>query len=153
MFNRKVVPTNFVLCFLLGVAALAGSAQLTMAQPVDNRKYGQEDKFRQLEEILPTPNGYRNAAGEPGPDYWQQNADYVIDVTLDDEKQQITGSEKITYHNNSPHTLRYIWLQIDANIFAPESEASLLRRGMVPQRMSLQAMKNMEARKIGRAHV
>jgi len=148
MIHRKFVCTDFLIRLLFAAVAIVLLAQSTMAQPVDNRKYGQEDKFRQLEEILPTPNGYRNAAGEPGPDYWQQNADYVIDVTLDDAKQHLTGSEKITYHNNSPHTLRYIWLQIDANIFAPDSEASLLRRGMVPPRMSLQAMKNIEARKV-----
>ena len=148
MLKCKYAHTDFALTFLIAAIGLAISAQLTLAQPVENRKYGQEDKFRQLEEILPTPNGYRNAAGEPGPDYWQQNADYVIDVQLDDEKQHLAGSEKITYHNHSPHTLRYLWLQVDANIFAPDSEASLLRRGLVPPRMSLQAMKNMEARKV-----
>ena len=148
MLKCKCSHFDFVLTFLLAVIGLAISAQSTLAQPVENRKYGQEDKFRQLEEILPTPNGYRTAAGEPGPDYWQQNADYVIDVKLDDETQHLTGSEKITYHNHSPHTLRYLWLQVDANIFAPDSDASLLRRGMVPSRMSLQAMKNMEARKV-----
>ncbi len=158
MLIRKFVPgfsavrdsaiCDSVIRLLTAALTLVLISQSTIAQPVDNRKYGQEDKFRQLEEILPTPNGYRNAAGEPGPDYWQQNADYVVDVTLDDVKQHLTGSEKITYHNNSPHTLRYIWLQIDANIFAPDSEASLLRRAMILPRMSLQAMKNIEARKV-----
>ncbi len=148
MILRQFVRTDCFLRLLIVTIAFVFSAEAAMAQPIDNRKYGQEDKFRQLEEILPTPNGYRNAAGEPGPEYWQQNADYVIDVTLDDVKQHITGSEKITYHNNSPHTLRYIWLQVDANIFAPDSEASLLRRAMIPPRMSLQAMKNIEARRI-----
>ncbi len=147
MPNRNFVCTRWFLQLLAGFVALVASANFSMAQPIQNRKYGQEDKFRQLEEILPTPNGYRNAAGEPGPEYWQQNADYVIDVKLDDEKQHITGSEKITYHNNSPHTLRYIWLQIDSNIFAPDSEASLLRQSSMPSRVSLEQMKNMEARK------
>ena len=147
MPNRKSAHQRWFFSFVAGLLAVASLANSSSAQPVPNRKYGQEDKFRQLEEILPTPNGYRNAAGEPGPEYWQQNADYVIDVKLDDEKQHITGSEKITYHNNSPHTLRYIWLQIDANIFAPDSEASLLRQGLMPTRMSLQQMKNIEARK------
>lgn len=123
------------------------TASCAMAQPVPNRKLGQEDKFRQLEEILPTPNGYRNAAGEPGPDYWQQAADYVIDVTLDDETQHIIGREQITYYNRSPHTLRYLWMQVDANIYSPESEANILRSSMQPQRMSLRSLKNIEARK------
>ena len=148
MLIRSFVRSRCIVQFLMGFVGLVALADCSFAQPIDNRKYGQEDKFRQLEEILPTPNGYRNAAGEPGPEYWQQNADYVIDVTLDDVKQHITGSEKITYHNNSPHTLRYLWLQIDANIFAPDSEASLLRQGFMPPRMSLQQMKNMEARKV-----
>ncbi|MCA9133880.1 MAG: hypothetical protein KDA45_12025, partial [Planctomycetales bacterium] len=64
--------------YLLLVATFA--PQYSVGQPLENRKYGQEDKFRQLEEILPTPNGYRTAAGEPGPEYWQQRCDYVIDV-------------------------------------------------------------------------
>lgn len=147
MPSRKFARMHFSLSLWVSLLALGALSNLAVAQPVPNRKYGQEDKFRQLEEILPTPNGYRNAAGEPGPEYWQQNADYVIDVKLDDEKQHITGSEKITYHNNSPHTLRYIWLQVDANIFAPDSDASLLRQGFMPTRMSLQQMKNMEVRK------
>ncbi len=97
------------------------------AQPFPNKKYGQEDKFRQLEEILPTPNGYRSAAGEPGPDYWQQKIDYNIDVTLNDADQTIHGNESIRYHNLSPHTLRYVWVQLDANIFSPDSAANKTR--------------------------
>ncbi|MBL4802149.1 MAG: M1 family metallopeptidase [Emcibacter sp.] len=80
------------------------------------------DKFRQLsDEILPTANVYRTASGAPGHKYWQQQADYNIDVTLDDEKQRITGSAKIKYYNNSPDTLRYLWIQLDQNRFAHES--------------------------------
>ncbi len=100
---------------------------LVWAQPFPNRKYGQEDKFRQLEEILPTPNSYRSAAGEPGPDYWQQRVDYNIDVTLDDASQSISGFETIRYRNQSPHALRYLWVQIDPNIFAPDSDANRTR--------------------------
>ncbi len=98
-----------------------------VGQPFPNRKLGQEDKFRQLEEILPTPNVYRSAAGEPGPDYWQQRVDYTIDVALNDEDQSIHGSETIRYRNNSPHTLRYLWIQVDPNIFAPDSDANRTR--------------------------
>jgi hypothetical protein len=66
------------------------------------------DKFRQLEEVLPTPNEYRTAAGAPGHKYWQQRADYNIKVEVDDEKQRIIGSETIDYHNVSPDTLSYL---------------------------------------------
>lgn len=84
-----------------------------------------QDKFRQLEEILPTPNDQRIASGAPGPEYWQQRTEYVIEVTLDDKKQRITGSELITYHNNSPHSLNYLWLQLDQNRFAKDSDGML----------------------------
>ncbi len=79
------------------------------------------DKFRQLEESLPTPNDYRNAAGEPGKDYWQQQVDYKIDVTLDEKKRCIQGKQVITYHNNSPYTLKYLWLQLEQNRFKSDS--------------------------------
>ena len=74
-----------------------------------------QGKFEQLEQMLPTPNEYRSASGSPGPKYWQQKADYVIAAELNDGNQSITGSETITYHNNSPDILRYLWLQLDQN--------------------------------------
>ncbi|MCC2616979.1 M1 family metallopeptidase [Aestuariibacter halophilus] len=80
-----------------------------------------EDKFRQLDEVLPTPNVYRNAAGEPGHAYWQQQVDYRIQVTLDEELRRLQGSEHITYHNNSPDTLKYLWIQLDQNKFRNDS--------------------------------
>lgn len=78
--------------------------------------------FKQLGQELPTPNSYRTASGAPGHEYWQQRADYDIKVELDDEKQRITGSETITYFNNSPDPLSYIWLQLDQNILDKESD-------------------------------
>jgi hypothetical protein len=74
-----------------------------------------QGKFEQLEQMLPTPNEYRSASGSPGPKYWQQKADYVITAELNDANQTMTGSETITYHNNSPDVLRYLWLQLDQN--------------------------------------
>lgn len=142
--SMRLALANFIFSFLLLNFTLLSNTVL--AQPIDNRKYGQEDKFRQLEEILPTPTSYRTATGEPGPAYWQQRADYVIDVTLDDEKQHISGHEQVTYHNASPHTLRYLWLQLDANIYGPDSDANRLRTSPLPNRLSLQALKNIEIR-------
>lgn len=75
-----------------------------------------QGKFEQLDQMLPTPNEYRSASGAPGPKYWQQQADYVINAELNDENQSITGSEVITYTNNSPDPLRYLWVQLDQNI-------------------------------------
>jgi hypothetical protein len=99
-----------------GLAVLCLSFAVSAADIAD-------DKFRQLEEILPTPNAVRNAAGAPGHGYWQQRADYTIRATLDEAKRSISGSETITYHNNSPDTLRYLWLQLDQNKFRPDSDA------------------------------
>lgn len=80
-----------------------------------------QDKFRQLDEVLPTPNTYRTASGEPGAAYWQQRADYDIEVALDEVNKRVSGSADITYRNNSPETLRYIWLQLDQNRFRDDS--------------------------------
>jgi hypothetical protein len=77
---------------------------------------GWKGKFEQLEQTLPTPNSYRTASGAPGPAYWQNRADYVINVELNDETQQIAGSETITYYNNAPEPLGFLWLQLDQNI-------------------------------------
>ncbi|MBA6392058.1 M1 family metallopeptidase [Colwellia sp. BRX10-3] len=86
-----------------------------------------DDKFRQLEENLPTPNTYRTASGAPGHQYWQQDVDYKIDITLDDEKQTLSGNETIDYTNNSPDTLRYLWLQLDQNKLADNAGAKTTR--------------------------
>ncbi|MEO0421215.1 MAG: M1 family metallopeptidase [Pseudomonadota bacterium] len=79
------------------------------------------DAFRQLGVDLPTANVYRTASGAPGREYWQQRADYRIDVALDEKARRITGVVEITYHNNSPDRLRYLWLQLDQNRFARDS--------------------------------
>ncbi|WP_322406141.1 M1 family metallopeptidase [Idiomarina sp. PL1-037] len=81
-----------------------------------------EDKFRQLnDDKFRSPNIYRTASGAPGHAYWQQEADYKIQVALDDENQSITAQSTITYTNNSPDTLRYLWVQLDQNRFKKDS--------------------------------
>ena len=80
-----------------------------------------QGKFEQLGTTLPTPNEYRTGSGSPGPKYWQQKADYDISVELNDNNQSITGSEIITYQNNSPESLKYLWLQLDQNVIAKGS--------------------------------
>ena len=80
-----------------------------------------QGKFEQLDQLLPTPNSYRSASGAPGPAYWQQRADYDISVELNDENQSLRGSETITYYNNAPEPLTYLWLQLDQNILADGS--------------------------------
>jgi len=84
------------------------------------QQFGNQNKFKQLEELA-TPNTYRTASGAPGHEYWQQRADYDIDITLDDSKQIIFGEETVTYYNNSPDVLNYLWIQLDQNIRAKNS--------------------------------
>jgi hypothetical protein len=106
----------------------------------DSPRYGR-DKFRQLDQELPTPNEQRTASGAPGHAYWQMKADYDITVEIDDASQKLTGSETITYHNQSPDKLDYLWLQLDANIFEPNSDANLIRTGTIGDSVSLKTLK------------
>lgn len=103
---------------LLSCLSLSAFAQNVQHNPGSNHG----NKFEQLGTIIQDPNMYRSASGAPGPEYWQQRADYVIDVELDDIKQRITGSETVTYYNNSPDPLTYLWLQLDENEHHPESD-------------------------------
>lgn len=85
-----------------------------------------QTKFAQLGQELPTANAYRTASGAPGHEYYQQKADYKMDIVLDDEKQRLDGFETITYTNNSPDRLDYLWLQLDQNLFAEQSDTKLI---------------------------
>lgn len=88
--------------------------------------WAQEDfkgrKFEQMGTMLPTPNTYRTASGAPGHAYWQQKADYRIEVELNDDNQTLHGYEEITYTNNSPDPLPYLWLQLEQNMRSPDSD-------------------------------
>ncbi len=92
-----------------------------------------QGKFEQLGPDLPTPNEYRSASGAPGPAYWQQRADYVIAVELDDVNRKITGSETITYTNNSPDPLTYLWVQLDQNMRARDSNSPKVRGSAIKE--------------------
>ena len=111
----RVAPV-VVLAVLLASTTVSFSHRKKTVEP-------SEKAFEQLDvHGLRSPNSMRSASGAPGPDYWQQRADYVIDVTLDEDLKTITGSETITYTNNSPDTLPYLWLQLDQNRFRTDSE-------------------------------
>jgi hypothetical protein len=90
-----------------------------------------QGKFEQLGSALSTPNAYRTASGAPGPLYWQQRADYVITAEVDDKTHVLKGSETITYHNNAPEALRYLWVQLDQNMFAENSLTKQTKTGSV----------------------
>ena len=112
-----------------------------VATAQDSQRYGR-DKFRQLDQELPTPNEQRTASGAPGHAYWQMKADYDIKVEIDDATQKLTGTETITYHNQSPDKLQYLWLQLDGNIFEPGSDANLIRTGTIGDSVSMKQLKN-----------
>lgn len=94
------------------------------------------DKFRQLgPDEMATPNTYRTASGAPGTDYWQQQVDYKMKIRLDDDIQKIHGEETITYHNNSPDVLYYLWIQLDQNIYAKDNNTAKIEQMKISDQM------------------
>ncbi|MEL6391068.1 MAG: M1 family peptidase, partial [Bacteroidota bacterium] len=89
------------------------------------------DLFEQLGTALPTPNEYRTASGAPGPEYWQTRADYKMKLTLNDEEKKLYGDETITYYNESPDQLKYLWIQLDQNVRAKDADAHLIGKKKV----------------------
>jgi len=102
-----------------------------------------QSKFKQLRDELPTPNAYRTASGAPGHEYWQQKADYKIHMTLDDVNTKMHGEETITYHNQSPDELRYLWLQLDQNMRAKDSNTHATGTSDVDEQVSMRQLKRL----------
>jgi len=117
---------------------LVGAAQAQVKQS----KQDHEDKFRQLDESWATPNDQRIASGKPGPQYWQQQTDYKIRAEINDDNQTLTGAETITYKNNSPHSLDYMWVRLDQNRFAKHSDDHLTQPINSTTRMSFSALRH-----------
>jgi hypothetical protein len=123
---------------LLSFGIMCLTALTVMSQDIRNNPGSNHgNKFEQLGTILPTPNEYRTASGAPGTKYWQQRADYDIKATLDEKNLMLHGAETITYFNNSPDVLTYIWLQLDENEHSTTKNAgypdgSSMGRGMSP---------------------
>ena len=115
---------NCSLTFLLCLTVTLGFTQQEIKKEREPG-HSNQSKFKQLYEEFATPNTYRSASGTPGPDYYQQQADYKIDLKLDDKNAKIYGEETITYFNNSPDDLEYLWLQLDQNVRAKDSKAPL----------------------------
>ncbi len=132
----------FLFAFLLAAAGVI-TAQDIRNNPGSNHG----NKFEQLGTILPTPNEYRTASGAPGPKYWQQRADYDIKCELDEEKNVLTGSETITYFNNSPDVLTYLWLQLDENQHSTVNNANYQTSNNLPRQTSDQMMERIEESK------
>ncbi|MFM2201933.1 MAG: hypothetical protein RL040_1133, partial [Bacteroidota bacterium] len=114
------------IAFLLPLAAFA------QTEPT---KYW-EDKFKQLGPELATPNEQRTASGAPGNAYWQQRADYVMNITIDDATQTLYGEETVTYFNESPDALSYLWLQLDQNAFAKDADSYAIEQMKIGESVS-----------------
>ena len=126
----------FALAFLL---VIVGNAQETKdAQKPKEGGHVDTNKFRQMYDLLATPNMYRTASGAPGPAYYQQQADYKIDLELDDRKQILFGSETITYTNNAKESLEYLWVQLDQNIMSRTSKTPLVTSDKTQPSMGVQ---------------
>ncbi len=107
-----------------------------MGQLFAQRTSNHGNKFEQLDGILPTANKFRGADGAPGSEYWQQKADYKIDCTLDTENQRLMGKESITYYNQSPSTLKYLWLQLDENEHRADADKQIFNPSKIGDVMS-----------------
>ncbi|MEY5035744.1 MAG: hypothetical protein RLZZ110_761 [Bacteroidota bacterium] len=119
----SVFKFNHVKSFSATVALFFVATAPAIAQNIQNNPTSNHgNKFEQLGTILPDANTYRTASGAPGHEYWQQRADYQIKAILDEKKQYLHGEETITYFNNSPDGLTYLWLQLDENEHNPNGE-------------------------------
>lgn len=114
----------------------------------NNPKGDHANKFEQLEGILPTPNEQRTASGAPGKGYWQQKVDYDIKCELDESKLMLTGSETITYHNNSPDALTYLWFQLDENQHSTINNANYQNESTLPKQTSIEFLEAVDKRKV-----
>jgi hypothetical protein len=116
---KKIVSITFSLIFIISATVAQNSGKKEIKGHTD------QNKFRQLKDVLPTPNNRRTASGAPGYEYTQQKVDYKMDIVLDEEANRIFGNESITYKNNSKDYLEYLWVQLDQNMRAPDSKTPL----------------------------
>lgn len=121
---------------LLFPAMLVAQEKATTTPAKQEGKYD-TNKFSQMYDLLATPNMFRTASGAPGPAYYQQQADYKIDVELDDKNSKLSGSETITYTNNSPDSLEYLWVQLDQNQARANTQSTLAESDKISQVLAL----------------
>ncbi len=137
---EHLVKKNSLTTWLGGILLLA----LILPAPIQAQHWLHDDGSRTNQSIFrlmgewPTPNSYRTGAGSPGPDYWQQRVDYVIETRLHPEDHTVSGSERITYHNNSPEDLGFLWVQLDQNVRSIEHSRSYQMQAALPEEISPQ---------------
>jgi hypothetical protein len=125
--------------------ALVAAICLVHLSAFAQQRSNHANKFEQLDQILRSPNEYRTADGAPGPRYWQQRADYKINCTIDTKEQRLDGSESITYYNNSPSDLTYLWLQLDENEHDKNNTKHHMNTSNMGKVMDESRLKNLEA--------
>ncbi|WP_277110484.1 M1 family metallopeptidase [Chryseobacterium taklimakanense] len=128
--------------FILGVTACASTVYAQNHQNNPGSNHG--NKFEQLGTILPTPNIYRTASGAPGQGYWQNRADYDITAYLDEDSRKLKGSETVTYYNNSPDQLDYLWLQLDENEHSSINNSGYSTSSKLPKQVNSENLKSSE---------
>ncbi len=131
---------NFSFLFL----AFLLSTSCVLAQPLRNAGSSHGNRFEQLDYLMQDPNEYRTASGAPGPKYWQQRADYDINVDINEAENLLTGFETVTYTNNSPDVLTYIWLQVDENFHHPNSNNNYDKPSTMNEGMTDLQLKQMD---------
>jgi hypothetical protein len=129
---------NIITLLLLFFVTFTTFSQEVKETP-KTKELGHEDKnkFRQMYDLLATPNMYRTASGAPGPEYYQQQADYKMDIVLDDKNTKIYGTETITYTNNAKESLDYLWIQLDQNRAAKTSKSPLVENSKIDPAISV----------------
>jgi hypothetical protein len=137
--SKSKTMRRFFILFLAVCPAIPALAQDEPLAPAVERR-----SFEQLGTELPDANTYRTASGAPGHEYWQQQADYNMKIRLDDANQAVYGEETVTYTNNSPDELRYIWIQLDQNVRAKDSDSYKIRESTLDDRMSFEDAMTME---------
>ena len=116
---KKIVTLALSFLFVITATQAQNSSKKQIKGHTD------QNKFRQLKDVLPTPNNRRTASGAPGYEYTQQKVDYIMDIVLDEKTNKIFGDESITYKNNSKDHLEYLWIQLDQNMRSPDSKTPL----------------------------
>lgn len=138
---------------IFSIAVLGLLCYSSVAQNIQNNpKSNHGNKFEQLGSILPTPNEYRTASGAPGSKYWQQRADYKISARLDEDNLQLHGKETITYYNNSPDVLTYLWLQLDENEHDPTVGSVVFDQSSMRRQMATAELDRIDRRKMLEGH-
>ncbi len=142
----------FMKNFFLTISFLFTAVFLSAQDVKNNPGSNHGNRFEQLGTILPTPNEYRTASGAPGPKYWQQRCDYDIVCELDEPNRKLTGKETLTYFNNSPDNLTYLWLQLDENEHSSVNNSGYQTSNNMPKAVSAEDLERLRTGKLDKEY-